>query len=609
MLNFVRYYLEESKRDTKPIIVQFNPWWFSGSGERVLLGFFRQLSAAMGKNYKGKDTARKLLKIGSFLLHYAPIPYSQIISRGAEVLTDEAFKTLDDIFELRDEVNKELRTSKRKVVVFIDDIDRLYPEEMKQLFMIIKAVADFPNTVYLLAFDRNVVANSIGNEKVSGEDYLQKIIQMPVDLSLIDDEFLSRVLRKRIEEILADTDQSLRDDVSLGYVLGCVVGGNGPIKTLRDIYRLLNRLYLTYPIAKGNVVASDFVAAEVLSVFYPKIYDAIKSRSEKFISLVGGTGGSQVEEDKEFYDKLLTDEKTQIVRELLAFLFPRVANAYDHPRVGGKASPIYEQSRICSEAFPSYFCLTSANWISNKEMRKVLSKKKAKEIRDILLEEYTSKLNFFLERLRRGFVQELAVEELWSLTECLLRFGDELIRKADCAYELNEATFKSLSELKDQEGYFEKVRDMFNVSESITTMVDMIAEAEQRIIQKNNTSRRMLAPIENPFSENQANELKQVILKRIKETKDTKIFETPNLAEVLRYWHKWDKTSFSSWCEEIIENPEKYNRTKISRLHTALNEIAKGTEGEEKKHFQNLCSTLKSRLHLYIESQEAQEEL
>lgn len=64
------------------------------------------------------------------------------------------------------------------ILVIIDDIDRrLTPEETRQLFTVVKALADFPNVVYLLAFDREVAAQAIeqiewhAGRALSGEDH------------------------------------------------------------------------------------------------------------------------------------------------------------------------------------------------------------------------------------------------------------------------------------------------------------------------------------------------------------------------------------------------------------------------------------------------------
>ncbi len=81
------------------------------------------------------------------------------------------------------------------LLVVIDDIDRLIPSEVQELFQLIKVNADFPNVVYLVLFDRSVVEKNI--EKVvavSGRDYLEKIVQVGFDVPLIERARLHRVL-------------------------------------------------------------------------------------------------------------------------------------------------------------------------------------------------------------------------------------------------------------------------------------------------------------------------------------------------------------------------------------------------------------------------------
>ena len=41
--------------------------------------------------------------------------------------------------------------------MIIDDIDRLQEREVRQLFQAVKAIADFPKTIYLLSFDESTV--------------------------------------------------------------------------------------------------------------------------------------------------------------------------------------------------------------------------------------------------------------------------------------------------------------------------------------------------------------------------------------------------------------------------------------------------------------------
>jgi len=51
LLNFIRCYLEKDIK--KPLIINFNPWWFSGRGD-LLYQFFNQVSISFGKEEKFK---------------------------------------------------------------------------------------------------------------------------------------------------------------------------------------------------------------------------------------------------------------------------------------------------------------------------------------------------------------------------------------------------------------------------------------------------------------------------------------------------------------------------------------------------------------------------
>ena len=100
----------------------------------------------------------------------------------------------------------------------VDDIDRLEAEEMRQLFTVIKALADFPNVIYLLAFDQAVVVQAI--EKYSGmpgQAYLEKIIQVPFVVPHVDRTVLLNGLANRLEEILEGTPEYLFPEYPYRY--------------------------------------------------------------------------------------------------------------------------------------------------------------------------------------------------------------------------------------------------------------------------------------------------------------------------------------------------------------------------------------------------------
>jgi predicted KAP-like P-loop ATPase len=173
VLNFLEFYLtqpELTAHDTAPapVVVKFNPWWFSGT-EQLFRQFFSEFRVALGKR---KDPASGLKTLASHLevLSRALTPLKWIpgITGPATAahdalaqfqgVADSAAKALEaDVNEAKSQIRSALQKSEARFVVLIDDIDRLRPEEMIQVFQLVKAVADFPKTLYVLSFDRAAV--------------------------------------------------------------------------------------------------------------------------------------------------------------------------------------------------------------------------------------------------------------------------------------------------------------------------------------------------------------------------------------------------------------------------------------------------------------------
>ena len=205
VLNFVVHYLNQYDSELRPIVVQFNPWWFSDREDliRLLIG---QLRTTLGK----KDFAELRKKLATFseLVSNIPSLPGRDFGRMAAKLLDKQ----PEIISLKKSIGKLLLDSNKKILVIIDDIDRLPPDEIRELFRMIKATANFPNTIYLLAFDNQVVTDALERGFVSsGKDYLEKIVQVPFVLPNPEKFSLRRLLFKKLDSILADTPTELFD--------------------------------------------------------------------------------------------------------------------------------------------------------------------------------------------------------------------------------------------------------------------------------------------------------------------------------------------------------------------------------------------------------------
>ena len=124
-----------------------------------------------------------------------------------------------------------------KVLVIIDDLDRLDPQDAIEVLRLVKAVADFPAVAYLLAYDRNVLADAIQEHRnvADGHSYLEKILQFSFKVPPLEPFKLRQWLKDEIQELFPDevNFESERAQAVLDTWAGRL------LRTPRDVKRLL----------------------------------------------------------------------------------------------------------------------------------------------------------------------------------------------------------------------------------------------------------------------------------------------------------------------------------------------------------------------------------
>lgn len=586
-LNFVLHYLDESDNDDKPVVVKFNPWWFSGR-DQLLLQFFTQLRLALSL----PNVPDRLQRLGSTIqtfgkaltpLAYIPVTQSLFgslkdIFRSLGTAAKEAGEQMEeDVWGLRQEVDEALMDQDKHILIVIDDIDRLPSSEIQQMFRLIKAVADFPKTIYLLAFDRQVVIDALeGVQDPSGVEYLEKIVQAPFDLPLPSRTSLHNLLFQDVDDVLKGTSGEYWDEVRWGNVF--YDGIDGFIRTPRDIKRYINVLRPAYAVVREEVNPIDFLAIEALRVFVPEVYQFIRSNQELF------AGSNRRSDDtfdrrKRIYDEFLealevSREVKESVDRLLERLFPRYARAFGGPSHGPEwESEWRRQLRVCSpDVFPTYFRLSlEEGAISRAEMEALLSladdpEALTHEIIRLASEPgrdgQTSRAREFLDRLEDYTRDDIPVEDIEPLLQALYDAGDALLEAKDKQgfasfgnhIRVLRVTYQLLHRLPSQQERFEILERVLSNADSIpmiTHRVGVLGQefgefgAEDSVPEEKRTiSRDHLARLE------------RITVDRIEEVADTgTLFEVPDLPNVLFVWKESaGDESVQEFVEELIDS-------------------------------------------------------
>lgn len=442
VLNYVRHFIEERPESEQPVIVTFNPWWFSGQ-ENLAHAFLGQMQAVLpGKNENFKELGNLLSDFAEGIGGLIDLTGTTF---GAGTLVGKLLSKIrrkpKDVPALKAAISEVLVAAQKRVLVIIDDIDRLTPEETRQLFTVIKALADFPNVIYLLALDREVAVEAIAQQTgLPGERYLEKIIQVPFEIPPVDRVALHASLFSRLDEVLLDTPNGLFDQTYWTNVF--YDGIDQLIHVPRDIVRLTNTLLVTYPSVVGEVNPVDFIAVEALRVFLPDVYDVVRSNPDQFAGHRSDTYGADDKKTRQaFHDvwlKEVPEERRASTMALMQRIFPKLENMI----YGGEWVAEWRRNqRVCvPELFPIYFRLTvPLGAVRRSEMVTLLV---LADTPDMLGHAFVSatketspngisKARALLERLMDYVEKDIPDKHISTFINVLLDVGDDLVLARD----------------------------------------------------------------------------------------------------------------------------------------------------------------------------------
>lgn len=215
-----RFGQAEEQGEIPPVVVEFNPWWFENP-EKTASNLLEAI--INGRNRNDKDAIKALEDLLAALNHITPwleklasnplvltalfganavamlangkdVPWiGALVAAGLSLVLYIGTKWLarhrvrsESLACLKQKAAAELKSEKmkgQKQIVIIDDLDRLSHEEIREVFRAVKGVLDLPNIVYVIAYDRAIVASALDEvHKDRGEAYLEKIVQLPYRL-------------------------------------------------------------------------------------------------------------------------------------------------------------------------------------------------------------------------------------------------------------------------------------------------------------------------------------------------------------------------------------------------------------------------------------------
>lgn len=343
-LNYVRTYIErlapERLGEIPSIItIEFRPWLVSGHQDLVA-AFFKVLAEQLGHappRWKaalskaagvGADLSGALTKIGYLTAH---ADAGSLM--GASIATNRGLKKLSETWGKEPSLQKTyedlsaiLKHAPQKILVVIDDIDRLRPDEIQAMMSMVKTVGQLPNVVYLLSYDRNVVWPALQEKTPAAArtNFAEKLVQQEIALPNPGFDRLARMLLDQAAFLGIDKASDRWSEL-------VEVAMRRWLRTPRDVIRLANNMRFAWPVLSDTMDPLEYLAIEGIRTFDKGLFDWLRDNpfylfdSRRHSHVYEGS----YREAQAFKASMTPYEKVHIV-DLTCYLFPRLRNYFDY---------------------------------------------------------------------------------------------------------------------------------------------------------------------------------------------------------------------------------------------------------------------------------------
>lgn len=568
VLNLIEHYLTTGKDHRNTTVIRFNPWWFSSSPEDLLRAFFTQLVSKFPKHTQALQKAREsIAQVAGSLSQCSLAGWESAAAAAKKLLAKDS----QNVHELRGRIEKHLKNKRPRIVVVIDDLDRLPHEEVYQIFRLVKAVGDFPRFTYVMAFDDEVVATAMARYVPDhGASYIEKIVQVPFAMPPISQGNMNAAFLGQLDRIVGQLGENERDH---HRILNLFYGGiRTLIRSPRDISRFIDALSVSYPAVRGNVDVVDFVAIEALRIFVPQVHRTVAANPGYFGA--ASRIRRDAKDDQPWHDRYLKElspECAESVKDILLRTFPDMravwGNVYYQPNPEWRA-----RKRACSESsFETYFRWTLPADRARSDELQLLLTGDPNDMRGVLDRHLGVDDVGRLHRVRLLIDDLDALQATNGAEAASLPLCRELLDRCDSLTSADDPRSRGISGspfewLLDRFVYrelarrstderFQFLKDACQESPSLAALLgflnQLLLEHSER------TDRPPLPEDERLLKQTNVDELRDILTDRIRQAaKSGSLLDKPLAGSIIDWWSGLDREQCRSWGESLAAHDD-----------------------------------------------------
>lgn len=280
------------EKDYKVSIIEFEAWKCN-SPTIIIRNFFTQLRDEL-KTYLPNISIDFNNYIDLLLDNDSAKPF-RIIIKGVNNL----FNQNKDPYET---IKNQLKKSKHKVVVFIDDVDRLDANEITEVLRLIRNTANFPYIQFIVTCDNDYVCDTLNKEGIKNPKlYLEKFFNLEIPLPKFEVQIICEELKSRISKTISEiwnikeNDERIYDMIyhrhyyktnylDFNLLVTRVLKSTRDVITFNNSFKLVAKTY-KYDNHQIDINFQDLFFLELLKYKYPKLHSALWDNTFDFLDI------------------------------------------------------------------------------------------------------------------------------------------------------------------------------------------------------------------------------------------------------------------------------------------------------------------------------------
>ena len=589
--------LEDKKIKREYIIVHFNPWFFSKQSN-LYIQFFKVLIEEIRKHeaekiplFKRLTTPQKSifkkLEIETLEEYIDYLELNKILSIDdmEYSLSYEQMESYESLLFHKNLCDRIFNLSKYKIIVIVDDMDRLMKDEIKQVIRLVKSLADFRNFIYILSFDKHIVAKAIDEEQTDiGDKFLDKIVQIPISVPSITEDNLESLIIEKMSEIYNQHPLNfINEKNELIQIINYL---KIFIKDLRDLKRFIHVSKFFIKDFGDELDINDYTLILALQVFEYEIYSSLKEYKRILVdyeelNITHPDNSALINEFEEFVRNSLININFDEINNVLKYLFPYYKNEnIDNFR-------LHKYHKIGSYLhFDKYFTLTTEkSEVPAKIIDDLIKLDKLENITQILKKYSDIKHSYSLWYQLYLLLDEIPKDNIEIFIKAIIQSGDYAIFYHDKTIRVNPILKILFERINSHEKCYRIIKESLDFENNLYTITELIYSISYGYnhVATNNHPKNENESI---ITKEQIKDLEKDILKKLRNASEDKTMLKNNyLKLILIYWNQYEQKEYNKYH---VENYIKTHTTTNEELISFVEKFILETKYEKDIDFRNL---------------------